>query len=77
MYFGIECESLQKYKGIKLQKCLLACKKGINVVVVLMLLPPKRCPRGRFLHPQPPQSVFEEDKAEEATESSFSKCWVG
>ena len=35
MYFGIECESLQKYKGIKLQKCLLACKKGINVVVVL------------------------------------------
>ena len=23
-----------KYEGIKLQKCLIACKKGINVVVV-------------------------------------------
>jgi len=29
-------------------------------------LPPKRCPGGRRLHPQRPQSVFEEDEAEEA-----------
>ena len=27
------------------------------------------------LHPQRPQSVFEEDEAEEAAESSSSKCW--
>ena len=30
-------------------------------------LPPKRCPGGRRLHPQRPQSVFEENEAEEAT----------
>ena len=33
-------------------------------------LPQKRCQGGRSLHPQPPQSVFEEVKAEEAAESS-------
>ena len=32
-----ECESLNKYEGIKLQKWLIACKKGINVVVRLNL----------------------------------------
>ena len=31
----------------------------------------------RRLHPQRPQSVFEEDEAEEATEKSSSKCWTG
>ena len=40
-------------------------------------LPPKRCPGGLRLYPQCPQSVFEEDEAEEATEKSSSKCWTG
>ena len=35
-------------------------------------LSPKRCPGGYHLHPQRPQRVFEEDEAEEATESSSS-----
>ena len=39
--------------------------------------PQKRCPGGRRLHPPRPQSVFEEDEAEEAAESSSSKCWPG
>ena len=37
----------------------------------------KRCPGGRRLHLQRPQSVFEEDEAEEAAESSSPKCWPG
>ena len=40
-------------------------------------LSPKRCPGGRRLHPQRPQSVFEEDEAEEVAESSSSKCTTG
>ena len=39
--------------------------------------PQKSCQRGRRLLHQRPRSVFEEDEAEEAAESSSSKCWVG
>ena len=35
------------------------------------------CPGGRRLYPQRPQSVFEEDEAEEATKKSSSKCCTG
>ena len=38
-------------------------------------LPPKSCPVGRRLHPQRPQSVFEEDEAEVAAEG-FAKLSV-
>ena len=38
-------------------------------------LPPKSCPGGHRLHPQRPQSVFEEDEAKEAAES-FVKLLV-
>ena len=40
-------------------------------------LPLKSCSGERRLHPQRPQSVFEEDEAEEATEKSPSKCCTG
>ena len=41
-------------------------------------LPPYRCLGGHRLHPQHPQSVFEEDElSEEAAESSASKCCLG
>ena len=40
-------------------------------------LSPKRCQGGGRLHPQRPQSVFEEDEAEEVAESSSSKCTMG
>ena len=40
-------------------------------------MPPKRCPGGRRLHPQRPQSVFEEDEAEEVTKKSSSQCCSG
>ena len=39
--------------------------------------PKKRCQEGRHLLCQLPQSVFEADEAEEATEKSSSKCWTG
>ena len=42
----------------------------------LSKLPPKSCPGRRRLHLQRPQSVLEEDEAEEAAES-FVKCWFG
>ena len=34
-------------------------------------LPPKKCQEGRHQHCQRPQSVFEEDETEEATEKKI------
>ena len=52
-------------------------KKSDNFFLNFSKLPPKRCPGGRRLHPQRPQSVFEEDEAEVVAESSSSKCTTG
>ena len=64
-------------KKIKLKK-LKKIKIGQNCLFQnFPKLPPKRCPGGCRLHPQRPQSVFEEDEVEEAAESSSSKCLPG
>ena len=69
-------EKKLKIKKKKLKK-IKNKKKLDNIFFFFSKLPPKRCPGGRRLHPQRPQSVFEEDEAEEAAESSSSSCWPG
>ena len=75
-----------KYEGIKLQTCLIACKKGINVVVRFQSSEFSRLENSTF-HRQlkthkkwTPSTLyivnalkvfFEEDEAEEATEKKI------
>ena len=62
---------LKKWKKIKLTKTNRKKEeKKSDFFFHFSKLPQKRCQGGRSLHPQPPQSVFEEVKAEEAAESS-------
>ena len=63
---------LKKLKNLEFKK-----KIGQFFFKYFFQLTPKTCPWGLCLHPQRPQSVFEEDEAEEAAEGSSSKYWTG